>query len=311
MFDDVRAYLEMLSLPQGDANDLPTSKRRFQDNAHYRIEIALINSIHAFRSLVHRAKELDLKINRVTETRGIFRHTDEELRAYLKLGEQEGIEIVFSVGPRATYDTGAQRAFSHGAFVGYRLRGMEQILRAVEDVRHIAELGGRSVVVYDEGLLWVLNRMRLDKFIPENMRFKASAHMGHCNPASVRLLEALGADSINPIRDLPLNVIAALRKTIHIPLDVHTDNPPSSGGFIRSYEAPEIVRVAAPVYLKMGTSEVAAHGQRTEADDGYRMAEHASIVRDMMVRYYPEACQSEPGSYLCDETRQESSPLLI
>ena len=90
--------------------------------------------------------------------------------------------------------------------------------------------------------------------------------------------------------------IAALRAAVQVPLDVHTDNPPASGGFIRVYEAPEIVRVAAPVHCKTGNSVVSAHGSLTSASDGKKMADQASIVVEMLTRYYPELTQSGKNS---------------
>jgi hypothetical protein len=107
------------------------------------------------------------------------------------------------------------------------------------------------------------------------------------------LLESLGADSINPVRDLQIPMIAALRAAVQAPVDVHTDNPPGSGGFIRVYEAPEIARVAAPVHLKTGNSVVSGHGEMTSAADGKRMADQAAIVVEMLSRYLPEAKQTK------------------
>lgn len=282
----------------------PESGATFPDGAHYRIELATVNTIQAFQAAVRRAKKLGLVINRVVETWGIFRHTKEELRAYVDLGREEGIEVVMSIGPRATYDTSATRLSTHGSYIGYRLRGTEQLIRAVEDVRRAQEAGCTNVVVYDEGLLWILDRMRRDGFVSPALKLKASAHMGHCNPASIRMLEALGANSINPVRDLPLDVIAGLRKAAHVPLDLHTDSPRSSGEFVRNYEAPMMVRVAAPVHLKTGTSEILAHGQKTGADDGERLADQASIVQEMVARFYPEAVQSKTGSFRSDPAPQ-------
>jgi hypothetical protein len=122
--------------------------------------------------------------------------------------------------------------------------------------------------------------------------FKCSAHLGHCNPASFKVLKGLGADSINPVRDLSIPMIAALRAAVDTPIDIHTDNPPGSGGFIRVYEAPEIVRVAAPVHCKTGNSVVSGHGQLTSASDGKKMAEQAAIVVEMVNKYQPDLKQS-------------------
>ena len=296
MFDETRQSLERLGLPKGDLYELTTSGKTFPDGAHFRIEVPTINSFDALKALVDRADELGVTINRVDETYGIFRHTLGELKDYTALAKERGIALNLAVGPRAPYDTGATVHTSQGVRIAYRLRGMEQVVRAIEDVKRAVSVGCRGILVYDEGLLWVLAEMRKEGELPSDLHFKVSAHCGHANPASFKVLEGLGANTINPVRDLQLPMLAALRRAVDVPLDLHTDNPPASGGFIRSYEAPEIVRVASPVYLKTGNSAVAGHGIRTTAAEGRAMAEQASIVVEMVGKYLPEAVQSAAGT---------------
>ena len=200
-----------------------------------------------------------------------------------------------SIGPRAAYDTSATRLSRQGAVIGYRLRGEEQLVRALEDAKRVCDLGIRGLLVYDEGLLWVLSEARKSGELPADTVLKASAHCGHGNGASFRLLEQCGADSINPVRDLSLDMLCALRASVSVPLDVHTDCPEGSGGFIRTYEAPEIVRCCAPVYLKIGNSALAAHGSLPTEADAARMAQQAAIVMEMLERYLPEARQLTHG----------------
>jgi hypothetical protein len=295
MFDETRKFLVKLGLPPGDAYDLPTSKSRFPDGAHYRIEVPTVNTAEAVKALLQESKKLGVTINRIDETYGSFRHTLQELKEYVAACKDFGCELNLSVGPRATYDTSATRLSTEGVRIGYRLRGQEQLVRAIEDVKRIVEVGGRGVLVYDEGLLWVLNEMRKAGQLPKNMHFKLSAHCGHGNPASFKMLQDLGADTINPVRDLTIPMIAALRQAVDVPLDIHTDNPPGSGGFIRVYEGPEMVRVGAPLHLKCGNSVVSGHGLLTTADNGRAMARQAAIVREMVDRHLPEAVQSKPG----------------
>lgn len=296
MFEETRKYMKKLGLPEGDLNDLPTSTARFPDGAAYRIEVPTVNSAEAVAALLDTADKMGITINRVTETYGMFRHTRQELKEYCKLCADYGAELLLSVGPRATYDTGATVLSPQGVRISYRLRGMEQVLRAIEDIKRGIDIGCRGFLIYDEGMLWVVGQMRKDGELPKEVIFKTSAHLGHCNPASFRVLESLGADSINPVRDLQLPMIAALRAAVTTPVDIHTDNPPGSGGFIRVYEAPEIARVAAPVHLKTGNSVVSAHGQITAARDGKLMAEQAAIVVEMVSKYYPEAKQSKKNA---------------
>lgn len=296
MFDKTRAFVKKLGLPEGDLYSLPTSTKKFPDGADYRLEVPTVNTAEAMKALLEEATKLGIVINRVDETYGCFRHGLQELKEYVAIAKDYNVELNLSVGPRATYDTSATRLSEQGVRISYRLRGMEQVVRAIEDVKRIAEVGGRGVLVYDEGLLWVLNEMRKAGELPKNMHFKLSAHVGHGNPASFKMLQDLGADSINPVRDLTLPMIAALRVTVDVPLDVHTDNPPGSGGFIRVYEAPEMVRIGAPIHLKTGNSVVAGHGQLTTAQNGRDMARQAAIVKEMVERYYPEAVQSKAGT---------------
>jgi hypothetical protein len=296
MFEETRKYLEKLGLPPGDPADPPTSSARFPDGGAFRIEVPTVNTAEAVDSLLNTATKNNITINRVTETYGMFRHTREELKEYCRLCHDYGAELLLSVGPRATYDIGATVLSPQGMRISYRLRGMEQVLRAVEDIKRGYDLGCRGFLTYDEGMLWLVGQMRKDGALPNDIIFKASAHLGHCNPCSFRLIESLGADSINPVRDLTIPMMASLRAAVKASLDIHTDNPPASGGFIRVYDAPEIVRVAAPVHLKTGNSVVAGHGQLTSAHDGKRMANQASIVVEMVSKYYPEATQSPKGS---------------
>jgi hypothetical protein len=296
MFEETRAYLMKLGLPEGDLFDMPSSKARFPDGAAFRIEVPTVNTAEAVGALLETAEKNGITINRVTETYGMFRHTQAEIKEFCRLCADYGAELMLSVGPRATYDTGATVLSSQGIRISYRLRGMEQVLRAIEDIKRGYDLGCRGFLVYDEGMLWLAGKMRKDGALPKDIIFKASAHLGQCNPCSFKVLEDLGADSINPVRDLQIPMIAALRAAVSVPLDVHTDNPPASGGFIRVFEAPDIVRVAAPVHCKTGNSVVSAHGSLTSATDGKRMADQASIVVEMLNKYYPDLTQSPKRS---------------
>ena len=244
---ETRDFLAKMGLPQGDAYDLPTSQKRFSDGAQYRFEVPGIQGPTAMKSLLDEVTEKKLVIHRVTQTKGIMLLTDNEISEMVSLAKQGEVELVLSIGPRATYDTSASVLTPEGQRMGLRLRGQEQIVRAIEDVKRAVNLGCRSFLLYDEGLLWILNEMRKQGEIPSSMKYKVSAHTGHGNPCSAKLIESIGANSLNPVRDLQLPMLAALRQALNIPIDMHTENPASSGGFIRQYEVPEMIRVTAPI----------------------------------------------------------------
>jgi len=155
IFEQTRKALKKLGLPEGDAFDMPSSTKRFPDGAAFRIECPTVNSAETVAALLDTATKTGVTINRITETFGMFRHTAAEIKQYCKLCNEYGCELLLSTGPRATYDTGATVLSPQGVRVSYRLRGQEQLIRAIEDVKRGYELGCRGFLIYDEGMLWV------------------------------------------------------------------------------------------------------------------------------------------------------------
>ncbi len=289
---EVREYLGKLGLPTGDLYNLPTSEKRFSDGGQYRFEVPGIQGPAAMKALLEALDSYEIQIHRVTQTKGIMSLLDSEIEQMLEYAQKWNVELLLATGPRATTDTSASVNTPEGVRMGYRLRGQEQVIRAVEDIRRAARLGVRSFMVYDEGQLWLMNQMRRDGFLPKDVRFKVSAHTGHGNPCSARLMEENGANSFNPVRDIQLQMLAAIRAAIDIPIDIHTENPKSTGGFIRHYEVPEIIRVAAPVYLKTGGSVAATHSWDTTEADAKKRAKQVALVKRVIDTYYPDAVVS-------------------
>ncbi|MGN0182432.1 MAG: peptidase [Candidatus Ornithomonoglobus sp.] len=292
---ETREFLKKIGLPSGDAYDLPTSEKRFNDGGQYRFEVPGIQGPKVMEALLEEMDRYGIYLHRVTQTKGIMMLTDNEIMAMVKLAKEADTDLILAIGPRATTDTSASVNTVEGVRMGYRLRGQEQIVRAVEDVKRAAALGCRSFLVYDEGCLWLLDKMRKAEEIPADCHFKVSAHAGHGNPCSAKLLEEIGANSINPVRDIQLQMLAAMRQAIDIPIDIHTENPKSTGGFIRHYEVPEMIRVAAPIYLKTGGSVAQTHSWDSTESDAKKRAKQVSLVKRVIDSYYPEAVQSPKG----------------
>lgn len=284
-----KAFLESMGLPPGDLYRLPGSEFTFDDGSQYRFEVPGIQGPRSMAALLQEARMAEIKIHRVTQTLGIMSSTDEEILDMRDLALEYSVELVLAVGPRATTDTSASVNTPEGQRMAYRLRGQDQVVRALEDLHRAADLGCRSFLVYDEGLLWVAAQAREEGFLPTDSRLKVSAHMGHGNPASARVMESLGADSFNPVRDIQLQMLAAIRSAVRIPIDIHTENPKSSGGFIRHYEVPEMIRVAAPVYLKTGGAVASTHSAETTEEDARRRLRQVALVRRVIEKYGPDS----------------------
>jgi hypothetical protein len=297
-----RDLLSRLGLPTGDAYDLPTSAKRFPDGAQYRVEIPSVEGPKALLAALEEAEKQHVLIHRISQGSGIMLLTDGEIREMAKLGAAAGIEVSLFVGPRAAWDTGAQITASAGKNLGARLRGMDQVVYAAEDIRRACALGIRSVLVADEGLMALVLEMKKAGELPPNFVVKVSVQMGAANPISVRWMEQLGAGTYNTPTDLSLPQLAAIRQVIDIPLDIYVEAPDDFGGFVRHYEVPEMIRVAAPMYVKLGLRNSpniypsGLHVENTAIALVRERVHRAAIALDIIRRYYPEATTSPRGA---------------
>jgi hypothetical protein len=297
-----RSFLERLGLPPGDAHSLPSSEKRFPDGAQYRVEIPSTEGPGSLAAIAEVADRLGVRVHRISQGSGVFMQTDDEIRAMSAIARERRMEVSLFARPNAGWDISAMARMPAGGVIVPRLRGQEQLVHAIEDVRHACELGIRSVLIADEGALWVLDEMRKAGELPADLQFKISVMMGSANPASVRMLERLGASTFNLPTDLTLAQIAAIRQAVDIPLDIYVEAPDNVGGFVRHYEIPEIVRVAAPVYIKFGLRNApdiypaGSHLEATSIALSRERVRRARLGLDLLKRYYPEATTSELGA---------------
>jgi hypothetical protein len=292
------AILKDLDLPSRDAYDLPTSSKRFADGGQYRVEIPSCEGPRAMDAVVAAAREHGVSIHRVSQGSGVMLQTDDEIRRMVALGQEHGIEVCLFVGPRANWDVGVQAASATGKVLGASLRGVDQLAFGLEDVRRAAELGIRSVLVADVGQLMILGRMKDAGDLPPDFVLKISVTLAAANPATARVLEDLGATSINLPVDLSLPQIAAIRQAIDAAIDFYVEAPDDFGGTVRHYEIPELVRVAAPIYLKFGLRNAPGiypsgqHIESTVVALSRERVRRAAIGLALLRRYAPDAAAS-------------------
>ena len=280
----------------GEVDSSFESNKTFNDGGQFRFEVPGIQSPKTMEALLDEAQNQDLTIHRVTQTKGIMLLSDEDIIQMVDLAKDYGCELFLSVGPRATYDTSASVHTKEGSRIGYRLRGYDNLVYAIEDVKRAVSFGVRGILLYDEGLLYALNQMRMADELPKSLHFKMSAHAGHGNPASAKLLESIGLDSLNPVRDLQIPMLASIRNAIDIPIDLHTENPKSTGGFIRHYEVPKFIKVASPVYLKTGGSVAANHNWDTTQKEAIARVKQVKLVNRMITEYASDYIMSSKKS---------------
>ncbi|MFN9432088.1 MAG: U32 family peptidase [Acidobacteriota bacterium] len=250
--NEARQILAHQGLPDGDPAAAPSSAKCFADGKQWKIEIPSTEGPRALAVVIEEAARRRVPVDRISQGSGIMLLTVDEILEMVRLGEENRIEVNLFVGPRATFDVGAQVFSPAGRTLGLSLRGADQLAFAMEDVLRAVRLGIRSILVSDIGNLMVMGNAKKRGDLPADLIIKTSVMMAPCNPASARLLEDLGATTINIPSDLSIPQIAAIRSAIDAPIDFYVEAPDNIGGFLRYYEIPELIRVAAPIYLKFG-----------------------------------------------------------
>ncbi|GEN36349.1 MULTISPECIES: U32 family peptidase [Aneurinibacillus] len=297
-----KEFIESLGFPSGDRHDLPASTRTFPDGAHYRVEIPSVEGPASFEAVLEACNKYDVNIHRISQGSGIMLLTDEELEQMAAIGQREKLEVSLFVGPRGTWDVTPMSWASAGKIAGLRVESMDQLVYSIEDIKRACRAGIRSILVADEGLLWLVNECKKSGELPEDLLVKISVQMAQSNPVSIKLMEQIGAGTYNVPTDLTLARLAAIRQAVDIPLDIYVEVPDDVGGFIRHYEIPEIIRVAAPVYIKFGLRNApniypsGTHLEATSIALSKERVRRARIGLDMIQRYAPHLKMSERGA---------------
>ena len=226
------------------------SELRFADGLRYRIEIPSVEGPRVLEAVLDEAERRSVPVRRVSQGSGVMMLTDGEIREMASLGADAGVEVSLFLGPRGAWDTGGQSLVSSA--VGGVARGNAGVGASIAEVRRGLALGIRSFLVADLGVLKTLGEMRRLGDLPPSLVLKTSVLLPCANVATAAVLEELGANTINVATDLTPTEIGDLRSACSVPLDVYVEVPDDQGGFVRFYEVPEIVRRAAPVYVKLG-----------------------------------------------------------
>ncbi|WP_063057145.1 hypothetical protein [Nocardia salmonicida] len=241
-----------LAGPALDPKDASTDA--FPDGGMWRIEIPSVEGPAALHEVLSESARLAVPVHRISQGSGIWMLTDAEISEMVDACTANNVELCLFTGPRATWDIGAGTRTPSGG-TGPRAFGHAAVAGCVEDAVRATELGVKCILVGDEGVLWVLHRLRETGQLPVDTTFKLSALIGPVNPASVAVYEGLGADSINIPSDLTLQHLTEIRHHSRVPLDIYVETPDDLGGYVRLYDAAEFIRRGAPVYLKFGLSK--------------------------------------------------------
>jgi hypothetical protein len=298
----VRDALELAGLPSRDLHGLPTSVKRFPDGAQYRVEIPSTEGLRCLEAVIEEAARLDVTVHRVSQGSGVFMLTDAELDEMVAVAAEAKIELSLFARPNAGWDASATSHAPAGGPLAAAVRGQEQLVAVLDDVVRAARHGIRSVLLADLGVLDAFSRLRADGVVPPDMQAKVSVMFPVANAATARVLEHLGASTLNVPPDLSLAQVAAIRAAVDLPIDFYVEAPDSLGGFVRLHEIPELIRIAAPVYVKFGLRNApdlypsGTHLEATAVALSRERVRRARLGLELLERSGYEAGRSEVGA---------------
>ncbi|MCF8112646.1 MAG: hypothetical protein K9K21_02200, partial [Desulfotignum sp.] len=185
VLNKIRDFMEKQGVPGRDGYDLAASGKAFADGANFRIEIAGVERATTMASMIKEADRRNIVIHRAIAAVGGSTYCDfAELKDMAQMAKDAQIEVIMTVGHRKGWDTGAKEmATSEGQMQGFRLRGSDNISFHIADIMRNIEAGFRGFLVYDEGVLFILNKMREQGLIPKETIFKFSVFGGYCSAA--------------------------------------------------------------------------------------------------------------------------------
>lgn len=294
--------LEQLDLPARDLGELPASAKRFPDGVRYRIEIPSTEGPRCLDAALEEAERLDVPVRRISQGSGVFLLTDDEIDAMVERAALAGVEISLFARPCAGWGTSATARSSAGGGFAATAHGQQQVAAVLDDCLRAAEHGIRSVLISDIGVLAAFGKLRAQGHLPEDMQAKVSVMLPITNAATARLLEDLGANTLNVATDLSLAQIAAIRAAVDIPLDVYVEAPDNLGGFLRHHELPQLIEVAAPVYIKFGLRNApdvypaGTHLETTTVALTRERVRRARLGLDLLRRAGVDEPTSKPGA---------------
>lgn len=245
---------------------LPDSGKTFPDGAHYRIEVSGIETAAILGAVIDEAKKQRIPIHRAIATvKGSMFYSDEQLAALAHLAAKEKVEVIICPGDLA-----------HGFFGNpnrnLNWQSLKEVSAYLREISRCVDIGFRGFLVWTSPMLKVLNAFRRRGKIPQETIFKVSTFANSCNAIDFLAYAKDGANTVNAANGLTLGNLSEIRQVLNeknektawdVKIDIHItfwQNLLKLTGrntwtlatedYNRIEDAPEIARIASPVYFK-------------------------------------------------------------
>lgn len=244
---------------------LPSSDATFPGGGHYKIELVGPNNPDTFRQLIRAAYRAEILPHRVVGTLGGLEDiSDRDICGLADLSIYHDIEYIAApIMPLTNVEGVAEKKHPcEASFFGIHLRCTETVWRYLIQLLRGVQFGLRSFLIWDFAALDCAQYLIAHGKIPADVKFKASIFGGSSHAVDVHnwmwrndyrgIPIRTAVTAVNPVA-LPVAGFAEIRQMIpaDVALDIHFTTLDSMGGLDRIEDAHEIIRVAAPVNVKI------------------------------------------------------------
>jgi hypothetical protein len=300
---------------------IPDSEKRFPDGANYRLEVSGMETPGVLEAVIDEAKKLGIPIHRAIATVNGSKHwNNHDLMDLAKIAAKNRIEVIICPGNLAR----GLIENPNNLFTMMNWQNCAEVDVYWFEVLRCLRFGFRGFLVWRKSMLKFLAEERTCGHIPRETIFKVSTFDNNANILDFQLCRDLGADTINCTNGLSIEALSAIRQAVDTVMDIHAtfwqmaiekhrvgNNIYVPTLAVKHYDrvadAPEIARVASPVYFKFEADSPRRRGisvydlskpDWTEHD----LAEHkradvqtaAKVVEDIQ-RKYPNLKISDWG----------------
>jgi len=174
--------LAQLGLEQLRSNGLPSSGKTFPDGEQYRVEIASVEDELCLSTVIEAAAEYEVPVCRVSQGSGVTLLDDTEIDRMVHAAAQAGIELSLFARPNASWTDSAMSRAPAGAVIAASAHGLDELTGALDEIKRAADLGVRSVLIADLGVLSAFGQLRESGWLPFDMKAKTSVMLPTANP---------------------------------------------------------------------------------------------------------------------------------
>jgi hypothetical protein len=297
---------------------IPDSDKLFPDGARYRLEFSGVETPLVGKAIIDEASKNGLPVHRLIATVGGSKYwTNQNLKELAKIAHENKVEVIICpwILARGLIDN------PNNMFTNMNPKNSDEFSVYWMEVLRCIHLGFRGFLAWTPAMAERIADARNCGLFPPETIFKVSTFANCRNPKDFLLYESLGANTINSANGLTVKELSDVRQTLRATLDTHITfwqmalrkqkvgddlfvlilevNP-----YDRVADAPEIARVASPVYFKFeagnpGIGVYDLSGPNWTEDD---LIEHkredvrtaAKVVEDIK-RKYPHLKLSDWG----------------